>query len=343
MSKRLYLHIGTHKTATTSVQHFFAKNRKALRRQGIFYPCQSIVGAPKHYAHHRVAHAISGKDPIMSKELAADFFTELHRRTGESDKAFLSAEPFYRHMMEEEGDDQDAPYARYIERVRQMTEAFDVKIMVMVRRQDLFAESLYSEHVLSTNYQRRIHTFLKEKAGLLDYAARMKQWAAVFGQDSIVLDTFEPDYLKHPVERLFVEWLGGTWQEDFVEVGTFNPTLSRAFVEYKRMLNFKRQGRDLNTTFRKWLTESSEKEFTRKLDDRSRYYLNPRQRSKLMETFEEGNCWLAQTYLQRDQLFRRPLASDIYKYTDQKDLSFDEYKLITKNLLRLLAESNANS
>ena len=343
MSKPLYLHIGTHKTATTSVQHFFSKNRKALRRQGIFYPCQSIVGAPKHYAHHRISHAIAGKDPIMSMEKAEEFLAEVHTRANEDETIFLSAEPFYRHVLgEDDGDDYDVPYARYIERVRRMTEAFDVKIMVMVRRQDLFAESLYSEHVLSTNYQRRIPAFLADKAPLLDYATRMKQWAAAFGENSILLNTFEPEHLEHSIERHFVEWLGGEWQEDFVNVGAFNPTLSRAFVEYKRMLNFKSQGREMNTIFRKWLTEVAEQRFTEQLEDRSKYYLDPMQRFALMEQYEEGNRRLAQTYLHRDALFRRPLISDVRNYTDQKNLSFDEYKLMTKNLLRMLAQKNAS-
>lgn len=35
---KLILHIGTAKTGTTTLQHWFASNRESLQRQGIYYP-----------------------------------------------------------------------------------------------------------------------------------------------------------------------------------------------------------------------------------------------------------------------------------------------------------------
>jgi hypothetical protein len=34
----LFLHIGRHKSGTSSIQHFFNQNRTALERDGILYP-----------------------------------------------------------------------------------------------------------------------------------------------------------------------------------------------------------------------------------------------------------------------------------------------------------------
>lgn len=36
--KTLYLHIGTPKTATTSIQSFCYQNREILEKQGFYYP-----------------------------------------------------------------------------------------------------------------------------------------------------------------------------------------------------------------------------------------------------------------------------------------------------------------
>ena len=35
---KLILHIGTAKTGTTTLQHWFASNRESLQAQGIYYP-----------------------------------------------------------------------------------------------------------------------------------------------------------------------------------------------------------------------------------------------------------------------------------------------------------------
>ena len=40
---RLIVHIGTHKTATTTIQHHLAANRKVLASRGIWYPSYRLL------------------------------------------------------------------------------------------------------------------------------------------------------------------------------------------------------------------------------------------------------------------------------------------------------------
>jgi len=52
----LILHIGGHRTASTSVQHSLGRSRRFLRRQGVLYPKTGLHNS----AHHSIARAVTG-------------------------------------------------------------------------------------------------------------------------------------------------------------------------------------------------------------------------------------------------------------------------------------------
>ena len=61
-SKRVFLHIGTHKTGTTAIQAFLMKNEQGLRQQGILFP---VSGRPERdasvgFGHHLLARSLTG-------------------------------------------------------------------------------------------------------------------------------------------------------------------------------------------------------------------------------------------------------------------------------------------
>ena len=53
--QNLYIHVGTHKTATTWLQHYLAKNSDLLNDLGFYYPTSGRVTQ----AQHRLGQAIS--------------------------------------------------------------------------------------------------------------------------------------------------------------------------------------------------------------------------------------------------------------------------------------------
>jgi len=74
--KRLILHIGRHKTATTSIQLFLARNREALRTAGIAYPMAGRDLSPgqsreNRAAHHAIAFALGRGDADAKNYIAA--------------------------------------------------------------------------------------------------------------------------------------------------------------------------------------------------------------------------------------------------------------------------------
>lgn len=339
----LFLHIGTHKTGTTSVQRFFAQNREPLRQLGIWYPEFGIADLPDHYAHHRLAHAMAGRDDLMQPDDVKRFLGLVAEQARSDERVFVSAEPLYRHVIPadgasvEEAISDEVAYERYAEVVRDCFDGFDVTVMVMLRRQDLFAESLYAEHVLSSGYRRGISEFLDERRALFDYRTRLDVWSAAFGADALAVRTFEPSTFEVPIERLFLEWLGCEWSDSLTIGRRRNVTLPRTLVEFKRMLNSENQGATVNAQYRRWLEQLSSTPAGSKLKDLGRYYLQPRERAALMDDHELGNRSVAEEFLGRTQLFTQSHLVDIAKYEDRPHLTPADFRDISKLLLRLLA------
>lgn len=345
---RLLLHIGTHKTGTTSIQRFCGANRDALRERGIWYPPADLGKFASHYAHHRIAHAIAGRDDASDASDATDFFNRVRKQLKSDETCLISAEPMYRHMLPDPSKDggqakltaeeRDARYTRYAAAVRDCIGDFDVTVMAMVRRQDLFLESLYAEQVLSTGYSRSIERFAIEREPLLDYEARLAGWASVFGDENISVRVFEPSALAAPIEQVFVDWLDVEW-DDTLQIGRrHNVTPSRTFVEFKRMMNIHGQSVAVNNHYRRWVEQLSASTPADSVPDLGRYYLQPSDRVDLLQRFEAGNRAVAERYLDRTSLFQDDVAIDLAKYADRPRLSERDFREMAKQMFLMIAE-----
>src|SRR4030095_4330852 len=71
MSKRIcYIHIGPHKTGTSSIQWFLQENRAELLNDGYLVP----ETATRHGAHHPIARMLCGQElPDHQQSVAANF------------------------------------------------------------------------------------------------------------------------------------------------------------------------------------------------------------------------------------------------------------------------------
>jgi hypothetical protein len=101
MKKTVVLHIGLPKTATTSFQHFSARNRGSLRRQGSDY----FISEVDHGYNHIELYLASIRGNIATMEaLRRDFdLDELQERARERIKIFLAHSKVLKHIFSCEG------------------------------------------------------------------------------------------------------------------------------------------------------------------------------------------------------------------------------------------------
>ena len=133
--RRCFLHIGTHKTGTTSIQHLLSRSSSALAEKGYFYPqsgrLEELPG------HHNLAWEISG-DPRFRKNAGTsdDLLREVKDKSAH---IILSSEDFGASL------DHEARFSAFLSSVE--LSGFSVTIIVYLRNQVDFLPRVYLTHL----------------------------------------------------------------------------------------------------------------------------------------------------------------------------------------------------
>lgn len=145
MSRICFLHIGTHKTGTTSIQTFLSANEQSLKSNGIYIPRTGRLSSSS--GHHNIAWELNN-DPRFNPHLGtlSDLIIEL--RSLESPTVCISSEDF------------EYLYARRDSLSRLFCELSSIDCdlipVVYLRPQAEYMESLYAElvkHGLCTDFR----------------------------------------------------------------------------------------------------------------------------------------------------------------------------------------------
>ena len=173
----LWLHIGTPKTGSSSIQSFLFDNRSELAKYGLV----PLIPGPRQASANRLASAIGGRAKFDAAEVAAHCF-ECARREAPRD-AILSSEEFYLN--------DPAKIARTLAPYIAEHDA-KVHIVLYLRRQDLFIDSFYSHRRKTGRYRGTLKDFILGFAAReLNYVAMIDLWRAAFPQATLHLRRFE--------------------------------------------------------------------------------------------------------------------------------------------------------
>ena len=89
--REIYIHIGTHKTGTTSIQNFLGTNREALKKGGLYVPLSGTIGPAA--GHHNIAWELRNDQRFHPRfGTVSDLTAEL--RGVECQRVVLSSEDF---------------------------------------------------------------------------------------------------------------------------------------------------------------------------------------------------------------------------------------------------------
>ncbi len=209
--KRLVIHIGTHKTGTTSVQEALERNRAALARRGAWYARtdrEPHAHLPKHSSLARAlrqgaAHA-GAELSLLLDEFAASG----------CDTLVLSAEGF-----SELGAESLAP-------LRALSDDFRVEVVCFLRRPDLFAEALWNQFCREGRERRTIRDFVRAKGvrARLRYATLLDAWSDFATVRAADFDTAR----KTGLLRAFADLAGIDMPESIDVHGNPSPSMNCA-------------------------------------------------------------------------------------------------------------------
>lgn len=183
----LILHVGTHKTGTTTIQDSFWANSTRFEAHGVVYPRLDY----RHTGHHGlIASAVKLPKTFHLKSDADDVLRRINNAYADSDKTvFLSSKEFSR-----------ADDARSVnfEWLREKLSSFDrVTVLCFLRPQWRFLQSIYLE-VSRSRAPPRPPAMVREAIetgrcqGLyMNYCDLMSRLKTAFSSDEIVLVDFE--------------------------------------------------------------------------------------------------------------------------------------------------------
>jgi hypothetical protein len=171
----VYLHIGRHKTGTTSLQNFFGLNKTILANVGILYPS---TGQDKFYMfHHDLFRDIVEKGLIVDEKLKFELIEEIIKSNCK--KILISTEILSRPSMSK----------NELLLVKNIFKNFNLKLIVYLRRQDDFLESTYANRIrigiLSSP------TGIMDIDPILNYSDFIEKYADIFGSENIIVQSYD--------------------------------------------------------------------------------------------------------------------------------------------------------
>lgn len=242
--KTLYLHIGTSKTGTTTIQTYCGINREQLKSKGVLFPIM-----PYHYdriTKNRNGHflyAMIYENGVRNKEKEKqvlkqelDYIVDCFK---DYDNVLLSEESiWWATATRRKG------LWKYLQEHSQQNN-YQIKIIVYLRRQDQFMMSRYNQ-IIKTDTgggTQRFYEYFKDMNGkykcVMNYRQRLDYMAKFFPKENIVVKRFDRSYFYNgDLNADFLHILGVEIDDTFAELSKDeNLGISVQSGELKRVLN----------------------------------------------------------------------------------------------------------
>lgn len=235
---KVILHVGTHKTGTSSIQNFLTTNSEKLLSQGVYY---GLSKESIRNVNDIAAHIAYGR----KKEVEL-FFNEIieYAKKKETKCLFISAESlysmtgFFHSLQSNKIDDYWQSETLFISFLSDCLKEVEVEIIMYLRRQDIFLESIYNQFIKQwPGYRGSIDEFYNICPEILDYEQHLSLWTELFPDATLTVKSFEiekPDLIN----RLLVNDLNINDKSDFVyPKKAINTRLKPSYLSFKRILN----------------------------------------------------------------------------------------------------------
>lgn len=285
--RTLFLHIGSHRTATTAIQSTMFANREFLRRQGVLYP----LGVQKHIG---LINRIFGGQTTASAAAAM-----LNERADAQDL------PIHTVVLSDEA----ISKRRDLTPLSALQEQFEVKVVVAMRRQDLWLESWWAQNVKGQWDRELCHVswpdFLADRARFhwIDFDRYINHAEAVFGKGSVLPYVFERGQMPEGPVAAFMKQIGVERAAKMRPAGGDNISLSPTMSEFLRHLPLI----DAPMKFRLELISMAERVDKQLGGQKTKLMIPHEERLQILAEYEKGNSRIAKRFFDRDQLFFDPV------------------------------------
>lgn len=328
LKKHLFLHIGTHKTGSTTIQHYLKEHRAQIEGHGFYYPMEGAYFYPAEASPSLLAHAVLnrrpeyiGKTEVNLEACVADMRRDIEQ--SQCPKVIVSSEHF--------------SHAASLDDVQRIADVFTglfekITVVVYLRRQDTLLESFWAQHVKTGLIVQSFDDYLAAHAGW-NYLEMLKPWVEVFGQAQVVIRPFEKgQFVNHNLVSDFLHAVG--CQAEVLDFPQRNTSPPIEFLEVVRVFGTSLSGFMQRRAFQRIIRTLPIK------IDRTKYTMfRPEDRHQFLDRHRESNQQLARELLGRPdgQLFYDKETSDLPSYSG---LTLERFADISKQIIAALVNLN---
>jgi len=201
-AKKLILHLGAHKTGTSSIQNHLTANRTWLLKRGFYYPQLRNCGD----SHNQFAHKLALAQGAELQTL----YREIRSASEQADTLILSAEEFSVRIEGNRGWEgfQSADYwqlrKQYLLKLKELVRDFDtVDLYLSYRNHEEYAAALYATNVLSDRFRWSFEDFITQCSPIFDYRQQLEMIRSIF--DNVNVISF--GQLKSNLVPSFYQWV----------------------------------------------------------------------------------------------------------------------------------------
>lgn len=236
--KTLYLHIGTPKTGTTSIQYFCCQNRAVFEKKGYCYPefPYTYAGRSRRRNGLFLTAPCYDENQVRQKDREKQIFREglatVAQLFQQYDNIILSDEGIWWAVTSH----RKGLWKQLREESKRI--GYTIKVIVYFRRQDKFTDSLWNQRIKRSYYTNGTNALTWEEFSgdyrrflFPDYYAGVKRIASFFGHDNVIVRRFDRR-----------EFLGGSLQADFLNAVGLELTDEFALDEESSNLNLRIEG-----------------------------------------------------------------------------------------------------
>ena len=161
--KKLILHIGRHKTGTSSIQQVLFSSREILKKIGILYPITGIRGFGHHIfsERYRRANAYDNDSALYNQDVYKELIQEISLS---SCQTIIISSEFFQNC---------CPH-----RIKKLFKGFDVTVVCYFRNKLDYTTSAWVQKIQATDYSQSLRDFAREFN--LSYSGFFEQWTSAF-------------------------------------------------------------------------------------------------------------------------------------------------------------------
>jgi hypothetical protein len=286
----LYLHIGTHRTATSSIQAFLLANWDALIARGVLLPMR----VPRHFSLFNGLFA--GRRTV--DEVAAELKQRAEKHKTPIHSIVLS--------------DEDVCMRTDLSLLGEFRKHFDVKVVFSLRRQDLWLESWFLQNIKWQWNKSLSHCTLdefmarREEFHWADYDRLLTHLDDVFGQENVLPYVFEKSQMPEGPVAAFCHRIGIQDMSGLTPAPHVNYSYSPQIAEFVRCLPLD-MAPDKYRSRLEAAVKAVDQQISQGQGKHSSLLIDHATRQGIMAEHAEGNANVARRYFGREDLFLEPL------------------------------------